>query len=215
MRKTVLVASVSAALAASSLAGPPASAAVVDPAPTDRVVIDILTLSGCSAGTAMVAASADNAHFRLWYDRFQVQIGPNTYPFEARSNCQVSLSIHMPAGAAYAIDRVDYGGYALLAPGAVFTQRARHYRTGQALTPPFRSHSFTSPYEDMWQTVDTFSADELFFPPCGTNPDFNAVLNLRLDAGTSDPAIQTSFGALDSIDGPYDGATYYLRTKPC
>jgi hypothetical protein len=210
----VLVASISAALAASSSAGPPASAAVVDPAPTENIVIDILALNGCQVGTVMVVASPDNTSFRLWTDRFRAQIGPNIHPVDARSTCQAVLGIHLPAGAAYAIDRVEYGGYASLAPGAVFTQRARHYRTGQALTPPFLSHSLTGPYDDTWQTVDTFPADELFFPPCGTNPDFNAVLGLRLDAGTSDPATETSFVALDSVDGPY-GATYHLQTKPC
>jgi hypothetical protein len=214
VRRMVLVAIISAALAASSLAGPPSSAAVVDPSSTDKVVIDVGTVTGCPAGSARVEVSPDNASFHLWYDIFQVQIGPSVYPADARRTCQVSLSIHVPAGSAYAIDRVEYGGSASLAPGAIFTQRARHYRTGQAPDPPFRSHSLTGPHEDVWQAVDTFAADELFFPPCDTNPYFNAVLGMRLDAGTSNPTTQTSFAALDSIDGPY-GAIYRLQTTPC
>jgi hypothetical protein len=215
MRKTVLVASILTALTASSLAGPPTSAAVVDPAPTDSVVIDILALNGvgCQVGTIMVAASPDNTSFRLSTDRFRAQIGPGVHPVDTRPFCQATLSIHMPAGSAYAIDRVDYGGYASFEPGLVFTQRARHYRTGQ--TPePYRIHSWTGPYEDMWETVDTFPDDELFFPPCGTNPDFNAVIHLRLDASESAPATQYNYAALDSIDGPY-GALYHLQTRPC
>jgi hypothetical protein len=211
----VLVASILTALAASSLAGPPASAAGVDPAPADSVVIEILALNGigCPVGTVMVAVSPDNTSFRLWTDRFRALIGPDVSPVYARPFCQARISIHMPAGSAYAIDRVDYGGYASLEPGVVFTQRARHYRTGQ--TPePYHSHSWTGPYEDMWQSVDAFPDDELFFPPCGTNPDFNAVINLRLDADTSTPVTQDNFAALDSIDGPY-GANYRFQTKPC
>lgn len=214
MRKTVLAGSVLTALIASSAAAAPASAAVVDLAVADRVVIDIVAVAGCPAGTAMVEVSPDNTSFRLWFSALQVQIGPHTSPAEARRTCQVALGIHVPAGHTYAIDRIQYGGYTSLAPGAVFTQRARQYRSGQVIDQPFRSHSWTGPMVDEWQAVDTFTADELYFPACGTNPNFNAVLGLRLDAGTSDPATETSFAALDSVDGPY-GAVYRLQTRPC
>jgi hypothetical protein len=187
---------------------------VADPAVAGRVVIDIVAVTGCPVGTAMVEVSPDNTSFRLWFSALQVQIGPHTSPVDARRTCQVALGIHVPAGYAYAIDRIQYGGYASLAPGAVFTQRARHYRSGQVIDQPFRSHSWTGPMADEWQAVDTFTADELYFPECGTNPNLNAVLGLRLDAGTSNPATETSFAALDSVDGPY-GAVYHLQTRSC
>jgi hypothetical protein len=216
MRKAVLVASILTALATSLSPGSPASAAVVDPPPTGNVLIDIVAMSGsgCLAGSTQVEVSPDNATFRLWSDNFRVQIGPHAAPIDARKNCQVSLSIQVPPGFVYAIDRVEYGGYAALAPGAIFTQRARYYRTGQVPEQPLRTHSWTGPYENEWQAVDTFSVDDLYFPPCGTNPNFNAVFAIRLDVGSSDPATQTSFAALDSVDGPY-GALYRLQTKSC
>jgi hypothetical protein len=205
MRK---IAVVLAALAVFLSAGSPAVAS------TGRVVIDIVAVYGCVADSARVEVAPDNTSFHLWFDRSQVHIGPGAFPTDARRNCQVVLSIQMPDGSAYAIDRVEYGGYALIAPGAVFTQRARHHRTGQEPVPPVRSHSWTGPYDAEWQAVDTFPAEEQHFPPCGTNPDFSTFLGLRLDAGTSDPATETSYAGLDSVDGPY-GAVYRLQTRPC
>jgi hypothetical protein len=172
-----------------------------------------VAVTGCPVGAVQAEGSPDNASFRLWFDALQVQIGPNASPADARRTCQVALSVHLPAGAAYAVDRVEYGGHVSLAAGAVFTHRARHYRSGQA-AEPYQSHSWTGPIDDVWQAVDTVPDDRLHFPPCGANPNLNAVLGLRLDAGTSDPATETSFATLDSIDGPY-GAVYHLRTNAC
>ncbi|MCA2218226.1 DUF4360 domain-containing protein [Jidongwangia harbinensis] len=213
MRKTALIATILTALAATSAAAPPASATASGPAHTDELLVDLVTVAGCPLGSVGVAGSTDNATVHLSFHSIQVQIGPDVHPTAARKTCQVVLSIHVPDGAAYAIDRVEYGGYAALAPGAVFTQRSRHYRSGQS-PQPAPDHSWTGPFDDVWQAVYPIPAEELHFPPCGTNPYFNTAFILRLDAGTSDPTTETSFAGLDSLHGLY-GVKYHLQTRPC
>jgi len=175
-----------------------ASSAYADTPPSAPVVIDVATVngSGCPAGTAAVDVSPGNAAFTITYSDYLAQVGPDAAPTEFRKNCQVSVAVHAPQGFTYAIARAEYAGHAALAAGATGLQRARYYFQGQQPTAVF-SHPFAGPVDDDWVTTDVVDLSQLAFAPCGAQRNLNINTELRVIAGTSDPAA-TSWLAMDS-----------------
>ncbi len=115
-----------------------------DDPPPDKIVIKVATVngSGCPAGTAAVAVSADNTAFTVTYSDYIAQVGGSSDPTAARRNCQLSLLVHVPQGFTYAIASADYRGFAALRPGARGTERASYYFQGSPNTE-HRTHVFS------------------------------------------------------------------------
>ncbi len=183
--------------------------------PTDRIIIDVVTVngSGCRAGTAAVAVSPDNEAFTVTYSEYLAQVGVGSKPTDFRKNCQLNLRVHVPQGFTYAIAQADYRGFASLVRGAKATQRANYYFQGSSQTV-FASHPLTGPLEDDWQATDTVAVDALVYAPCGEQRNFNINTELRVDKGTSNPNTTTSFVAMDSTDGSIK-TLYHFDWKRC
>jgi hypothetical protein len=109
----------------SAVTAPVASASNVDSVrnapPTDRIVIDVVTVngSGCPAGTTAVAATPDNTAFTVTYSSYLAQVGVGAAPTDFRKNCQLNIIVHVPGGFTYAIAKVDHRGFASLAASDV------------------------------------------------------------------------------------------------
>jgi len=58
-------------------------------------------------------------------------------------------------------------------------QAANYYFQGQSASSA-RSHRFTGPLADTWDTADTFAPDELVFAPCYDQRLLNVNTELRL-----------------------------------
>jgi hypothetical protein len=120
------------------------------------------------------------------------------------------MAIHVPDGYTYAISRTEFHGSASLAAGATGSQRARYYFSGQ--TPTLSSaHPFTGPLEGDWVTVDEISVADMVFHPCGIQRNLNVNTELRVLAGTSDPATTTSSLTMTSSAS----TVYHLQWKHC
>ncbi|MEU3945263.1 DUF4360 domain-containing protein [Streptomyces sp. NPDC029526] len=192
---------------------PSAGSSFEDP-PPDRIVIKVATVngSGCPAGTAAVAVSADNTAFTVTYSDYLAQVGGNSGPTDFRKNCQLSLLVHVPQGFTYAVASADYRGFASLQSGAKGTQRASYYFQGSPNTE-YRTHHYAGPYNDNWQATDTTDWAQLVWAPCGVQRNFNINTELRLSAGTSSPH-KVSFMTMDSTDGDIS-TIYHLAWKQC
>jgi hypothetical protein len=217
MRKQLaVVGSVLAALAASFFAAAPAHAAgYLDsptPPPTDKIVIDLVTVngSGCPAGTAAVAVSPDNTAFTVTYSNYLAQVGGGAAVTDFRKNCQLALRVHVPSGFTYAISEADYRGFASLLAGAYASERANYYFQGFAQTSTV-VHNFTGPYADDWQATDVNDVAQLVYLPCGAERNFNINTELRVGAGTSKGA---SFITMDSTDFSLN-TVYHFAWKKC
>ncbi|WP_395292525.1 DUF4360 domain-containing protein [Kitasatospora hibisci] len=199
---------------AASLTASPASAGTL-PTPPDKIVIDVATVngSGCPAGTAAVAVSADNTAFTVTYSSYLAQVGVGSKPTDFRKNCQLSLVVHVPQGFTYAIASADYRGFAHLEKGASGTQRANYYFQGQAQTA-YQNHRFNGPADDNWQATDVVDVAALVYAPCGEQRNFNINTELRVGAGTSDTSRTTSFMTMDSTDGDIN-TVYHMAWKHC
>jgi hypothetical protein len=219
MRRTFLAGTVIAGLLSSMLISAPASAgagwsATVPPA-ADKIVINVVTVngSGCPAGSAAVAVAPDSTAFTVSYSKYMAQVGVGAAPTDLRTNCQISLVVHVPQGFTYAIAKADYRGFASLARGASATERANFYFQGQTATA-FVSHTYNGPFGDDWQATDSTDLAALVYSPCGAVRNFNINTELRVAAGTSDTAKTTSFIVMDSTDGSLD-TTYQFRWATC
>ncbi|MGW3569963.1 DUF4360 domain-containing protein [Streptomyces sp. NPDC000941] len=202
------------AVAALFAAGISPQGASVTDVPTEKIQVTINTVngSGCPKGTAAVAVSSDNTAFTVTYSDYLAQVGAGADPTDIRKNCQLNLGVHVPQGFTYAIASVDYRGYASLEKGAKGTEKASYYFQGSADTTS-RTHDFSGPYSDNWQTRDSTDYSALVWAPCGVERNFNINTELRVNAGTS-PAGSTSFMAMDSTDGS-NNTIYHIAWKEC
>ncbi|MCS7483438.1 DUF4360 domain-containing protein [Umezawaea endophytica] len=182
--------------------------------PPSGVTVDVVTVngSGCPAGTASVAPSSDGRSFRVSFSEFLAQSGPAAKPTDFRKNCQLSLRIDNADGMSYGISRITYRGFGHLAAGAQGLQRATYYFAGQSSTT-MRSHSFSGPFSDDWETSDSSANGDITYSPCGENRNLNINSELRVNRGTSD-ARETNFLAMDSAAGRVS-ATYEFDWKSC
>ncbi|MEQ4300727.1 DUF4360 domain-containing protein [Plantactinospora sp. B6F1] len=183
--------------------------------PAEKIVIEVITIngSGCPAGTAAVAVAPDNTAFTVTYSDYLAQVGVGARPTDSRKNCQLALQVHVPEGFTYAILQADYRGYAYLENGATAVARANYYFQGSSPTT-YRSHSFSGPLNDSWQTTDTEELTSVSYAPCGEMRFLNINTELRVNVGTSNPATTTSFMAMDSTDGAIN-TIYHFAWKKC
>jgi hypothetical protein len=184
------------------------------PPPSDKIVIDVITVngSGCRPGTAAVAVSPDNTAFTVTYSEYLAQVGAGTGATDFRKNCQLNLLVHVPQGFTYAIASATYRGFAHLERGASATQRANYYFQGQSQSA-WITHPFSGALDDDWQKTDTTPVAALVFAPCGEQRNFNINTELKVNLGTS-PRTTTSFIVMDSTDGAID-TEYHFHWKRC
>jgi hypothetical protein len=219
MRKAWLICCALIGVLASTMMAAPASATgfmdLPVPPPTDRIVIDVVTVNGtgCPAGTAAVAVSPDNTAFTVTYSAYTALVGVGATTTDWRKNCQLNIVVHVPQGFTYAISKVDYRGFASIVGGASAIERANYYFQGQSQTA-YVSHSFAGPYGDDWQTSDEVPVAALIWAPCGALRNLNVNTELRAMAGTSDAAHTTSFITMDSTDGAIN-TVYHFQWAHC
>lgn len=200
-----------------SLISPPTGDPAADPAaaPSDKITVGVVTIngSGCRAGTTALATAADNQAFTVTYSEYIAHIGAGASATDMRKNCQLMLKVKAPQGFTFAIAKADYRGFASLAKGATARQQASFYFQGDSATSSV-SHSFAGPLEDNWQTTDTQEVAEMVWSPCGSERLLAVNTELRVNAGTSDPARDASFMTMDSTDGSVS-TEYHLSWKTC
>jgi len=185
--------------------------AYADPPPSEPVVVDITASgTGCLAGggTIAVTVAPDNTAFTVTYGPVVAQVGVGAQSVDFRKTCLLSLFVHAPPGFTYAVDSADYGGFASLAAGSTATARTTYSFQGQSSTGVV-VHSLAGPFLDSWQFHDAFDLAALQFAPCSAQRNLNILADLRVSAGTSDPATTTS---LFELDPP---VTYHLTWKRC
>jgi hypothetical protein len=203
----------------SAVTAPVASASNVDSVrnapPTDRIVIDVVTVngSGCPAGTTAVAATPDNTAFTVTYSSYLAQVGVGAAPTDFRKNCQLNIIVHVPGGFTYAIAKVDHRGFASLAGGASGTERAGYYFTGNTPTV-YRQHTFYGAMSNNWAASDVTPTADLVWAPCGEYRNLNINTEVLVNRGSSNPNTTTSFMTMDSTDNSVH-TVYHFAWRRC
>lgn len=209
MRRTLIVSGLAVVL----LGSPLNVAARAYAAPADGVGIDVLNVngSGCRQGTVAVALSPDNTAFTVTYGGYLAQVGVGAGRNDGVKDCRINVRVSPPQGYAYAVDTVDYRGFASLAPGASAVQYATYYFNGST-RPPYRTYVFVGQFNDDWQASDVASSP--VYGACGATRVLSVDTQLQVQVGSSDPAATTSFITMDSADASVR-TTYHLAWKQC
>lgn len=156
--------------------------------------------------------SPDKTALTVTYSQYIAQAGGSSSPTDFRKNCQMNLRVHVPQGHTYAIASADYRGFAHLESGASGVQRANYYFQGSPQTA-YAEHNFRGAYDGSWQATDVTGVESLVWAPCGEKRNFNINTEIRVNKGTSNPAL-TSFMAMDSTDVSVN-TVYRLAWKRC
>jgi hypothetical protein len=182
--------------------------------PAGAIIVDLVTVNGtgCPAGTAAVAVSADNTAFTVTYSAYTAMVGVGALPTDLRKNCLLSIRVNVPAGFTYAIAQVDYRGFGHLEAGASGTERANYYFQGSSVTP-YLAHTWPGPLDDNWQGTDKVDIAALVYAPCGELRNLNINTELRVAAGTSDTKTTTSFMTMDSTDAAISTIYHFAWAK--
>jgi len=191
-----------------------ASWAYADSPPTDRIIIDVITVNGtgCPAGTAAVSVLPDNTGFTLSYAAYTAQVGVGARSFDFRKNCDLNLLVHAPSGFSYVIASAEYRGFASLAAGAPGLVRGTLFFQGQS-PRPFAELRLSGPFENDWAFIDSFDTTGTL-SSCGAQRNLNIRTEVQVNAGTSDPTTTTSLVTMDSTDGAIT-QTYRFRWQRC
>lgn len=176
---------VAGALAVSMLGAPVSMVSKVQP--PDAITVELVDYNGtgCPPGSAVVTLSPDKMAFSVKYNQYIAQVGAGSPPIAFRQNCQLAIDVNVPAGFTYAIVSADYRGYGYLEPGASGLQKATYYFQGMP-EDSFTQHAFTGPMDDNWHVRE--ETEFPVFAPCGGTRFLEIGTELRVNAGTSDPA---------------------------
>jgi hypothetical protein len=181
-----------------------ALSAAVTP-PPGSITVEVLTVSGsgCPAGTATVAMSADNEAFTVTYSDFLVQAhGP-----DVRKTCEITLRVHHPEGYTYGIAATDYRGFASLGAGSRGVAKGHYFFPG--LPTRHSSHTYPGPMEDNWQATDAPSPGSVVHGPCRERRPMTINTELRVTGKSA-----ASFMTMDSTDSSVS-STFLLSWRKC
>lgn len=189
--------------------------AVESSPPPGKITVEVATVngSGCPAGTAAVAAAADNTAFTVTYSHFRAEAGGSSDPTAFRKNCQLAVQVSYPQGFTYGIAQADHRGFGHLAAGVRGVEQADYYFAGQSGTT-HKTHTFAGPLSDNWQATDKTGAGSIVHAPCGERRLFNINTELRVITSSTDSKNTTSFMSLDSTDASVS-TKYHFSWKKC
>lgn len=205
-----LIAVCAAVFTCVALAAAPAHAAAShQPVPPWFTVTPItVNGSGCPPGSAAVSQTSDTT-FTVTYSEYIAQSGDGASVTGFRQNCQINLSIGVPAGWTYGITSVDYRGYAHLGPGAFGTLLAGYYYAGMQGTYR-QQHQISGPMDGDYEFNDV--APVAAFAPCHFNATMNINTELRAYRGFDRSYLNLL--TVDSTDVSI-GTIYHLSFQQC
>lgn len=172
------------------------------------VSIDSVTTEGkgCPAGSAVVSLSADATLFTVIFSSFSVEIGPGVAKRFAQRRCKVHVKLTVPKGWAYALESVDFRGYANLDAGVAAIRRAKYHISGETPEKVVSADLVGDRDDDYF--VRDLGDDEGYWSNCGKGKNLKIVT--ELDLTSTNPAGRGLF-TVDSVDGE----TYHLAWKRC
>lgn len=171
--------------------------------------------SGCAGDTARASISPDGKTVSILFDNFVAQAGGNA-PRRAELSCSTRIPIQVPAGYQAMVTRLDYRGFASVAPSGgravlkTFFQ-ILNWNTGRSLSPVVKRRKvFNQQRQGSFVTTSRMRVKN-FYHGCGQNFMLNVDTKL---IGVSRTGRDEIFIALDSTEAS-SKVTYFLRWKRC
>ena len=72
--------------------------------------------NGCPQGSFSIVNTPDGSTLTILFDEFSLSSGGNTGKSTEQKECNLQIPLHLPEGFSLGVYRVDYRGFARLAP---------------------------------------------------------------------------------------------------
>jgi hypothetical protein len=171
--------------------------------------------SGCASNTARAVLSPDGKTLSILFDNFVAQAGGNA-PRRTELSCTTRIPIQVPAGYQAMVTRLDYRGFASVAPSGgravlkTFFQ-ILNWNNARPLSPIVKRRKVFNQQRQGGFISTARLKVRNFYQGCGEK--FLLDVDTRL-IGVSRTGRDETFIALDSTDVS-SKVTYFLRWKRC
>lgn len=166
---------------------------------------------GCPAGSYSVVVSPDRTTLSILFDKFNIDANTSSGAGSVQSKvCNISHPLELPANMSLGVYKVDYRGFAKLAP----TQQAQ-LEVKYALGPHGNEHGrvfrrkIKGAHEGDYFFTENIGAGQMKRVGCGIDARLNVSLSLTL-SGNGD-----AMASLDTTDGKSAAMIYHLDLKKC
>lgn len=157
--------------------------------------------SGCPLGTVAQNVSDDKQAFTVTFSDYIAEAGEGISIRDGRKNCQLTLSLSVPAGWQYSIASFDYRGFAFLDRGMRADYRTNYYFQGDRETGTV-TRTARGYYDDNFSFREELGLASAVWSPCGVERalNINTAISVRNTNKRRYPYAEGVIGT-DSIDG--------------
>jgi len=170
--------------------------------------------NGCPEGSYLIVMSPDGTTLSILFDRFTVESGGVPASGMQRKICRISAPLNLPANYSIGVYKVDYRGFAKLAPKQETRLDVQYF-----LGPHDNEHGrvfkrkIKGPHEGDYLFTENIGAGQMKRVGCGTAAVLNVGITLSLDG---DLRTGQAMASLDTTDAAPGGAlVYHLNLKKC
>jgi hypothetical protein len=162
---------------------------------------------GCPDGTAVTTVSPDAQAFTIAFSQFAVSVGPDSAG-PSHAQCHLHLMVSVPKGWSYAVDSVDYVGYASLDAGVTGSRRSSYHLSGET---PEKTATYTWPggFSDEYFVQDVGAGAPLDWSKCGGGK--NLLIDTQLSVNADGHPTGAGLITVDAVDGE----VYHLLWRTC
>ncbi|KAF2424425.1 hypothetical protein EJ08DRAFT_700780 [Tothia fuscella] len=199
--------------------------AVPPPSDVKILVKDVkLQGSGCPATTGHASLDADGISMSVIFDKFSVQLGPNSQQVDTYKTCILKVPIEFPTGFTFGMFEATERGHVQLDAGVLGNIHNELYQTGERACSVFDKPLIGEDgyNEDYFLQLDKASTGYFLCPKKGSTArniiTFYVKTSLNLQYDPKKPRVQgdtrTGLVTLDSTDTHYE-TEYHLQWKKC
>ena len=158
--------------------------------------------------------SPDGTTLSILFDQFTIDSSDHSISGKPSKKCRISAPLNLPANQSIGVYKVDYRGFAKLAP-----RQESHLDVQYFLGPHDSEHGrvfkrkVKGPQESDYSFTETIGAGQMKRVGCGTEAVLNVAITLGLAGNLGAGEAMTS---LDTSDAAPGGAlVYHLDLKKC
>ncbi len=122
--------------------------------------------SGCPAGSVSAHVGTDGHSLVFDFEEFYAEVGPGVPLSKSRRFCNLTFSLDVPAGKQYAIQQVDYEGYAYLEEGAGMQHKSSFFFAGRPEEAQLK-RTLYGYFNGNFSGADHLSENQLLWSECG------------------------------------------------